>query len=173
MLSSVVVESPRIAVSRYIEEYGIELYNMTVQNHLEGVVGKRKDSRYQFDKRSKDWVKFKRLADEELIIVGFIRKRPMNVLLLGKYNGDRLVYRGAVSFGVKLDLLKQYNCREILYSPLTMKSDNKVEGESGVVTWIEPTLVCTVEFMPNTKNSLRQAVFKGIREDINPYDCQI
>jgi ATP-dependent DNA ligase len=173
MLSSVVVESPRIAVSRYIEEYGIELYNMTVQNQLEGVVGKRKDSRYQYDKRSKEWVKFKRVADEELVIVGFIRKRPMNTLLLAKFNGEKLIYRGAVQFGVRLDTLFQHNCKIIPYSPFTRKPDNKVEDETGEVTWIEPALVCTVEYMPNTKNSLRQAVFKGIREDINPYDCQI
>ena len=30
--------------------------------------------------------------------------------------------------------------------------------------------VCTVEYMPNTKNSLRQAVFKGFRTDIIPED---
>lgn len=173
LLSNVVVESPKIAVSRHIEEFGIELYNMTVQNNLEGVVGKRKDSRYQYDKRSNDWVKFKRVADEELVIVGFIRKRPMNTLLLAKYNGDKLVYRGAVQFGVKLDVLFQHNCKIITYSPFTMKPDNKVDGETGPVTWIEPNLVCTVEYMPNTKNSLRQAVFKGIREDISPHDCKI
>ena len=32
--------------------------------------------------------------------------------------------------------------------------------------WVYPEKVCTVEYMPNTKNSLWQAVFKGFREDI-------
>ena len=38
--------------------------------------------------------------------------------------------------------------------------------------WVYPEKVCTVEYMPNTKNSLRQAVFKGIREDMKPEDVQ-
>ena len=32
--------------------------------------------------------------------------------------------------------------------------------------WVYPDQVCTVEYMPNTKNSLRQAVFKGFRTDM-------
>ncbi len=36
--------------------------------------------------------------------------------------------------------------------------------------WVYPEKVCTVEYMPNTKNSLRQAVFKGFREDMLPED---
>ncbi|MBU5307961.1 hypothetical protein KQI18_09200 [Clostridioides mangenotii] len=34
--------------------------------------------------------------------------------------------------------------------------------------WIEPTLVCIVEYMQNDKGSLRQPVLKGIREDKLP-----
>ena len=36
--------------------------------------------------------------------------------------------------------------------------------------WVYPDQVCTVEYMPNTKNSLRQAVFKGFRTDMVPED---
>ena len=38
--------------------------------------------------------------------------------------------------------------------------------------WVYPEKVCTVEYMPNTKNSLRQAVFKGFREDVLPEDVE-
>lgn len=41
-------------------------------------------------------------------------------------------------------------------------------NESAV--WVHPDRVCTVEYMPNTKNSLRQAVFKGFRTDVVPED---
>lgn len=172
ILNDSVIEGNNLAISRYIEEMGIELYNLADAQKLEGVVAKKKDSRYYFDKRSKDWVKFKRIADEECIVCGYVIKKPMPALILGQYKGDLLVYRGAVQFGVKLDFLRKYNCKQITYSPFTQKEENRVEGETGI-TWIEPTLVCTIEYMPNQNNSLRQPVFKGIREDITPLDCQI
>jgi ATP-dependent DNA ligase len=173
ILSEVVIENPRIAVSRYIEEYGIELYNLTVEKELEGVVAKKKSSRYYYGKRSADWIKFKRMSDEEFIVCGYIIKKPMSVILLGKYNNDKLVYSGSVSFGVKLGFIREYDVKTISYSPFTIKSESKVEGETGAVTWLEPKLVCTIEYMPNTKGSLRQPVFKGIRDDIDPLTVQV
>ena len=38
--------------------------------------------------------------------------------------------------------------------------------------WVEPNQVCVVEYMPNTRHSLRQPVFKGFRDDILPEDVQ-
>lgn len=37
-------------------------------------------------------------------------------------------------------------------------------GKEAVV-WCRPERVCTVEYMPNTLDVLRQPVFKGIRDD--------
>jgi len=41
------------------------------------------------------------------------------------------------------------------------------------VIWLEPTLVCVVEYMPNTKDSLRQPVFKSIRDDVVAKECRV
>jgi bifunctional non-homologous end joining protein LigD len=41
-----------------------------------------------------------------------------------------------------------------------------------VAVWIEPTLVATVEYMPNDRGALRQPVLKGIREDKLPNECR-
>ncbi|MBC8157663.1 DNA ligase, partial [Armatimonadetes bacterium] len=39
--------------------------------------------------------------------------------------------------------------------------------------WLEPLLVCKVKFMMKTANgSLRQPVFKGLRDDKLPEDCK-
>ncbi len=35
--------------------------------------------------------------------------------------------------------------------------------------WLEPKLVCIVESMPTDKDSFRQPVFKGIRDDKLPH----
>jgi ATP-dependent DNA ligase len=171
LLKETVTENGLIAVSRYIEEYGIELYNLADEKKLEGVVGKKKNSRYYYGKRSKDWVKFKRMANELMIIVGYCIRKPMNSLILGQYSGDKLIYTGSVCFGVKLDFLSKYQCKTIPYSPFTLSFNKKEEFVK--ITWIEPKIVCSIQYMPNTKDSLRQPVFKGIRDDILPIECQI
>ncbi len=73
-LSGMITENDRIAVSRYIEKEGTALYQAAEAKELEGVVAKRKESLYFMGKRTKDWVKFKRMADEEFIAAGYIQK---------------------------------------------------------------------------------------------------
>lgn len=172
LLSDTVSENSSLAISRYVFERGIDLYQLAEQQELEGVVAKRSDSRYYYGKRSNDWKKFKRVAEENLVVVGFVRKRPMNVLILGKYENGNLVYRGSVSFGVNLRFMDEYNCRIVTCSPFTGKEGNSTGGESGI-QWIEPLLVCRVSYMPNIKDSLRQPVFKGIRNDISVDDLKL
>ena len=39
--------------------------------------------------------------------------------------------------------------------------------------WVQPKLVCTVKYMMKTESgSLRQPVFKGLREDKRPEECE-
>ena len=172
LLSQIVSENGRIAISRYIEEYGIELYNAAIEKQLEGVVAKRKDSFYYYGKRSRDWVKFKKLEDEDMVICGYSFRKPMNVLFLGQYDGDKLIYRGSVSFGVKMDFLRRNPCIVLPHPPFSSRTETEVESCSDI-TWIVPRIVCTVEYMPTVKGSLRQPVFKGIRTDILPVECTI
>lgn len=73
-LSKLVDENDRIAVSRFIEAQGRQLYQAADMRKLEGVVAKRKDSPYYMGKRTKDWIKFKRMADEDYVVAGYIQK---------------------------------------------------------------------------------------------------
>ncbi|MDF2821717.1 MAG: dependent ligase [Clostridiales bacterium] len=168
ILSNTIIENERIAISRFIVEKGIELFNLADQQKLEGVVAKKADSKYYFDKRTKDWIKFKRMADEDFVVCGYIRKEKSNTLILGQYKGETLYYKGGVSFGVKSDFVQLYNCEQTSNSPFAL-----APAYTDEITWIKPTLVCTVEYMPNTKDSLRQPVFKGIRTDVSPKECQV
>ena len=68
ILADLIVENERFAASRFIQEKGIDLFQMTVQQELEGVVAKQKDSLYHMGKRTKDWIKFKRMTDEDFVI---------------------------------------------------------------------------------------------------------
>ena len=73
-LSRLVTENPRMAVSRYIEKQGVALFAAAEERELEGVVAKRKNGVYYMGKRSNEWVKFKRMADEDYVVAGYIQK---------------------------------------------------------------------------------------------------
>ena len=63
LLKKAVKENSKILVSRYIEDDGKVFYKLAEKNDLEGIVAKRKDSKYYIGKRTKDWIKIKNLKD--------------------------------------------------------------------------------------------------------------
>lgn len=65
ILNNCIEESERLSISRFLDGKGIELYNLAEENGLEGIVSKKKSSKYFFDKRTKDWIKSKCYKDEE------------------------------------------------------------------------------------------------------------
>lgn len=157
LLQELVQENERIAVSRYIEEKGAELFELTVQKELEGVVAKRKNSLYFQGKRTKDWIKFKRMADKEFVICGY-EPGHMTSLILGEYREGALAYAGTVTLGVRREItrvLKKGLCPFVAIP----------QGKENVV-WCKPEFLGIVEYMPNTMDALRQPVFKGIRDDV-------
>lgn len=161
-------EDSRFAVSRYIEKNGTAFYNLAKQQELEGIVAKRKDSRYYFDRRTKDWIKIKYLKDDDFVVLGFVPKEnSMNSIILGQYKNNRLIYKGHVTLGVggepfkKIKSLDATNCP---FSEVPKGNENAV--------WVKPKLVCTVKYMMKTENGgMRQPVFKGLRDDKSPEEC--
>ncbi len=165
-LQSSVRENGLIAISRFIPTDGIGLFHAADEKELEGVVAKRAASLYYPGKRTKDWIKFKRMADEEFVVCGYIRKNSRTFsIILGKYHNGAYIYKGHVTLGVTKETVSQL--RESGITPFTAIPAD-AGNESAI--WVYPDRVCTVEYMPNTKNSLRQAVFKGFRTDMVPED---
>lgn len=162
-------ENSRFAVSRYIEKNGISFYNLAEQQELEGIVAKRKDSKYYLDRRTKDWIKIKYLQDDDFVVLGYVPKEnSMNSIVLGQYSDDALVYKGHVTLGVggepfrKIQALDKIDCP---FSEIPKGNENAV--------WVVPKLVCTVKYMMKTESGgLRQPVFKGLREDKVPKECR-
>lgn len=162
-------ENSRFAVSRYIEKNGITFYNLAEQQELEGIVAKRKDSKYYLDRRTKDWIKIKYLQDDDFVVLGFVPKEnSMNSIVLGQYRVNELVYKGHVTLGVggepfrKIQALDKIDCP---FSEIPRGNEDAV--------WVVPKLVCTVKYMMKTESGgLRQPVFKGLREDKVPEECR-
>lgn len=142
---------------------------MYKQQGLEGVVAKKKDSKYRFDKRTKDWIKFKNMSDDDFIICGYMfKENNMTSFILGKYDEEELVFTGYITLGASLKALQKYNYTIINKCPF-----NVVPPKHENAGWIKPELVCRVEYMQTDKDTMRQPVFKGIREDKVPYECKI
>ena len=79
-------------------------------------------------------------------------------LILGEYKAGELVYAGTVTVGMRFEnirLLKKGSCP---FQSIGKASEN--------IVWCRPGRVCTVEYMRNTLDVLRQPVFKGIRYDV-------
>lgn len=165
---SVKSENSKFAVSRYIEKNGMAFYELAKQNDLEGIVAKRKDSRYYFDRRTKEWIKIKYLLDDDFVVLGYVPKEnSMNSIILGQYNNGRLVYKGHVTLGVggePFHRIKALDKTDCPFSELPRGNENAV--------WVKQELVCTVKFMMKTESGgMRQPVFKGLREDKKPIEC--
>lgn len=161
-------ESPRFAVSRFIPGQGVAFYRLTQQQELEGIVAKRKDSKYYFDKRTRDWIKCKNLKDEDFVVCGYLPKENhMTSLVLGQYRGSSLVYKGHVTLGVGGEAFHR-----ICSLPQTQSPPFPTPAGNQQAMWVVPELVCTVKYMSRTENgSLRQPVFKGLREDKTVEEC--
>jgi bifunctional non-homologous end joining protein LigD len=166
LLKTVIMENERLAVSRYVEQHGIDFYSLTEQQDLEGIIAKRKDSKYFFDKRTKDWIKIKNLQDDDFIVCGYIRKENnVTSIILGQYQEEHLIYRGHVTIGVSSEDFRLIEAAEkINYPPF-----RKLPPGNEKVVWIKPEIMCTVKYMMKTATgSMRQPVFKGIRIDKEP-----
>jgi bifunctional non-homologous end joining protein LigD len=168
-LTDVVIENHLISVSRFIENDGIKLFELVKEKGLEGTVAKRKDSLYWQGKRTKDWVKCKIMSTDDCVICGYIPKENnMTSLVLGQYDDDVLVYKGHVTLGVSLRVLKEHKYKVIDYSPF-----GYVPPGNDDCVWLAPELVCIVESMPTEKEGFRQPVFKGIRDDKPAIECKV
>lgn len=162
-------ENSRFAVSRYIEKNGISFYNLAEQQELEGIVAKRKDSKYYLDRRTKDWIKIKYLQDDDFVVLGYVPKEnSMNSIILGQYRANELIYKGHVTLGVGGEPFRKIQALDKVHCPF---SEIPKGNENAV--WVEPKLVCTVKYMMKTESGgLRQPVFKGLREDKAPKECR-
>lgn len=165
--NAVKYESNRFCMSKAINYNGIELFEQVKALQLEGVVAKSKKSKYYFGKTTNKWIKFKVLEDIDAVICGYIAKQNQKtIFIIGQYDNNQLVYKGRVALGCSLKTLKQYSFTIVDSPPFDISN-----GKEDIV-WLQPTLVCTIYYMPDKGKGFRQAVFKGIRLDKLPEECK-
>jgi bifunctional non-homologous end joining protein LigD len=153
----------------YVEGSGPEFFAQACAHGLEGIMSKRADSLYRSG-RGRDWLKIKCLKGEELVIGGYSRSevkgKPFSSLLLGTFEGGRLIYSGKVGTGFDS---ADFDTLARRFKPLerTTSSFEEVPAtERKGAVWLEPKLVAEIAFTERTRDGrLRHPSFKGLRED--------
>ncbi len=135
----------------------------------EGVIAKRADSPYRAT-RSRDWLKLKCEAGQELVIGGFTAPRgsrtDFGALLLGYFRDGELQYAGKVGTGFDQELLGSLGRRLRGLSRDTSPFANPSAIRERGVTWVAPELVAQIGFTEWTSaGRLRHPRFLGLRDD--------
>lgn len=175
ILDEILENSGRIVKNDFVDGMGKELYEKVIQTGLEGVVAKKKDSRYYAGKRSKYWKKIKKRNTADCIIAGWLegegeRQESFGSLILAVYADGKLKHVGQVGSGFDREFLEWFSkkLREIEIAKPHFEIDKKG------VHWVKPVYVCEVEFLEVTEDfKLRAPVFIRLRSDKSPDECRI
>ena len=152
---------------------GIPFFKKACKLHWEGLIAKRIDSEY-VSVRSHDWLKFKCIMQQELVIGGYTNPKNsrayFGALLVGYYEKRKLKYAGKVGTGYTESILamlgKKLQRLEIQRCPFA-DYDEKIKN----VHWVRPVLVAEFHFAEWTNaGRLRVGRYKGLRDDKDAKD---
>lgn len=156
---------------------GASVQEVSRQHHLEGVVAKRLDSRYEPGRRSGSWRKVKNLRRQEAVVGGWRpgmgrREGLIGSLLIGVQDETGLAYAGHVGTGFSDQTLHMLTQRlaPLRRAASPFATELPREHARGAV-WVEPRLVVEVTFTGWTReNRMRAASYQGLRADKPPAD---
>jgi bifunctional non-homologous end joining protein LigD len=169
ILGGLPANSP-IRFSEHLELDGPTMFEHACRLGLEGIVSKRIDVPYRLG-RGEHWLKTKCVLRQEFVILGYIpstsAKGSIGSLVLGLYDRGRLKYVGRVGTGFSAGQARSLRQELEKIGVTKPKFDRSLPaGADKGVRWALPGLVCEVEYRGWTEDRLiRQASFKGIRED--------
>jgi bifunctional non-homologous end joining protein LigD len=174
LLRKVVPSAGIIRFLDHFEEDGEVLYQQVQKLGLEGIVAKQAESPYRSG-RSAAWVKIRTRKSDDFVVVGFSAPKGgrsgFGALYLGRYVDGELTYTGRAGSGFSERQLAQVHAElEEIRRP-DPPCIGPIPKEKGT-SWVEPRLVCEVEFTEWTEEGLlRQPVFLRFREDKSPEEC--
>jgi DNA ligase D-like protein (predicted ligase) len=151
---------------------GAKPWERACREGWEGVIAKRRDSRYEH-RRSPHWLKMKCEASQELVVGGFTEPRGgrkgLGALLVGYFDREEFVFAGKVGTGFDTKLLLALRARldrlELPKSSFTRAVGLPRAGAH----WVRPEVVVQVAFIEWTVHGkLRHPRFLGLREDKSP-----
>lgn len=173
---------PRVAVPpSFTDISGDELLEVARLHGLEGVIGKRRTSRYEPGRRSPSWVKTPLFSTQEVIIAGWTpgsgrRAATIGSLLLGAWDtAGRLRYLGHVGTGFTEAMLRDLLARlQPLRQPNSPFDEEVPREHARTARWVQPRLVGEVAYRTITHDGrLRHATWRGLRADKDPEEVRL
>ncbi len=177
ILAETLDRSGTVTLSDPIEREGRAFFRSVLDRGLEGILAKRKGSRYQIGKRSRDWMKIKKRTTLPCVVAGLTmgegnRADTFGSLILGLYDDGELRYVGRVGTGfddaTRRDILAK--CKPLEGPRPFAEEPNTTEP---VAFWMRPELVANVHFLEMTRDGMMRAPsFGRLRLDLRPKDCR-
>jgi bifunctional non-homologous end joining protein LigD len=180
ILENILPKDKIIRLSNYFKTPGTEFFEAVKKIGLEGIIAKRIESTYLPGQRTTDWLKIKASLRQEMVIGGFTVNegsgKAFSSLLVGVYEGNKLVYSGKVGTGfnrkTQEEMMEKFKPLVTSKMPFTYEPDiNKPsrfrpDPPRAVATWLKPKLVCEVRFTEMTGDGImRHPSFVGMRAD--------
>jgi len=176
VLKSVTKEPSAIAFSENIDADPSDLIRAVKEFGFEGIIAKRKDSCYEPGKRTGAWLKYKVNKGQEFVIGGYTRGNPLDSIIVGYYQDDKLFYAAKVRNGfvprLRREVADRLNGLETDACPFVNLPEKKriqwalTKEQMKDCVWLRPELVAQIEFTEWTPDGhLRQAKFCGLRDD--------
>jgi bifunctional non-homologous end joining protein LigD len=169
ILRDVIHDGEVLKYSDHFED-GLILFETVRKAGMEGIIAKRKDSKYLQDDRSKKWLKFTVDKKQEFVLGGWVdseKRSTFRSVLFGAYEGGKLVWKGHAGNGFKQrempKILERLKAIEIPESPFV----NEVDYSEGIPHFVKPELVANIKYATLTKSGRirKPAIFLGFRED--------
>jgi DNA ligase D-like protein (predicted ligase) len=171
------IKAAPIGLSESIEAAPTDLIRIAKEFGFEGIVAKRKDSVYEPGKRTGAWAKYRVNRGQEFVIGGYTPGNPFDALIVGYYEGERLLYAAKVRNGfvplVRREVASRFkaNGQVSISNPLNLPEKKRTQWaltkeEMKNCVWLKPELVAQIEFTEWTPdNHLRHSKFMGLRDD--------
>lgn len=172
ILHSVLIKTEHVSVLEHFIEHGKAAYKAATDHGFEGIVAKKRNSRYETGKRTAQWLKIKAVASDEFVIGGYTkgqgsRQDTFGSLLLGVYDDGKLRYVGNVGSGFNDESLQRH--LEDFQKLKSAKNPFSSKPPVKDITFMQPKLVAEVKYTQYTPDGhLRAPVFLRMREDVDP-----
>ena len=156
LLEAIVEPDHRLQLVTHVEGTGTAFTDVAKQLGLEGVVAKKVGSRYHPGRRSPDWRKIKLTNTQDCVILGWTagqggRSGTFGALFVGAYLDGKLLWIGQVGTGFTEAMLQRVMAElEPLVRPTPATEDPEL-GQVKGATFVEPRVVCEVEYLEITK----------------------
>lgn len=175
VLESLEIEDPFWELPPSYDD-GAAALQASLDTGLEGVVAKRRASRYLAGRRSSDWVKVKHLLTRDVILGGWHpgegnREGRIGSFYCCGYDGDELRLIGKVGSGLDFKIL------DILGAELAGLELDEPQFDPGTIPapdrrrahWLDPVLVAEINYTGWAADGrIRHPVWRGLRLDIDP-----